>query len=217
MPPDERRAAIIAAARPLVLEHGMGFTTRQVAEAACIAEGTIFRVFDTKQDLLWAVIDDAMDPAPTCDAIAALPRTDDLVELVAGMIEALQRAIVSTSRLFGALHARPPAPISQVQSNEHQDADKPPRPQPPSPELARARAEALVDAVTARLRWFEPTIRIPLDEAASLIRSMAFASSHPFLSDGRLLDPRRLADVMVKGLAEPASDASHLTDTLQTT
>ena len=45
--PDERRRAIVDAVLPLLIEHGRAVTTRQMAEAAGIAEGTIFRVFDS--------------------------------------------------------------------------------------------------------------------------------------------------------------------------
>src|SRR6185437_10931544 len=39
---EERRAAIIAATLPLLLERGTNISTRQIAETAGIAEGTIF-------------------------------------------------------------------------------------------------------------------------------------------------------------------------------
>ena len=38
LPADERRAAIVAAVRPVVLEHGERVTSRQIAEAAGVAE-----------------------------------------------------------------------------------------------------------------------------------------------------------------------------------
>ena len=42
MAPDERRRAIVDVVVPLLLQHGDGVTTKQIAEAAGIAEGTIF-------------------------------------------------------------------------------------------------------------------------------------------------------------------------------
>ena len=61
LPPSERRAEIIAATLPLVLAHGAAVTTRQIAEAAGIAEGTIFRVFPDKESLIEAVVESAFD------------------------------------------------------------------------------------------------------------------------------------------------------------
>ena len=47
MSSDNRRRAIVEAITPLLIEHGGGVTTRQMAEAAGIAEGTIFPSFLT--------------------------------------------------------------------------------------------------------------------------------------------------------------------------
>ena len=52
LPVEERRAAIVTAALPLFLEGGARVTTREIATAAGIAEGTIFRVFDDKHALI---------------------------------------------------------------------------------------------------------------------------------------------------------------------
>ncbi len=54
MPPEQRRAAIIDAAVELLDDNGPELTTRMVAEAAGVAEGTLFRVFPTLPDLLGA-------------------------------------------------------------------------------------------------------------------------------------------------------------------
>ena len=64
LPPEERRAAIVAAALPLLAAQGTNVTTRAIAEAAGVAEGTIFRVFPDKDALIQAVLDSALDPAP---------------------------------------------------------------------------------------------------------------------------------------------------------
>src|SRR5947207_2374501 len=62
--PAARRAAIVEATLPLLRAHGLSITTRQIAEAAGVAEGTIFGVFPDKDALLQAVMEAAFDPEP---------------------------------------------------------------------------------------------------------------------------------------------------------
>ena len=62
LPPEERREAIIGAILPLLLERGSSVTTRELATAAGVAEGTIFKVFDDKDDLLRSAVERALDP-----------------------------------------------------------------------------------------------------------------------------------------------------------
>src|ERR1700726_1404324 len=82
LPPDERRSMIIAATLPLLVEHGEMVTTHDIAEAAGIAEGTIFRVFANKDLLIEAVIDHALDVSSVERAIAAIDASLPLVEAV---------------------------------------------------------------------------------------------------------------------------------------
>ncbi len=72
MPPDERRRSIITATLPLLIEHGEMATTKQIAEAAGVAEGTIFRAFADKDALIAAVVQAAVDPGPLEAALAAI-------------------------------------------------------------------------------------------------------------------------------------------------
>ncbi len=70
--PEDRRAALIAATIPLLREHGTDVSTRQIAEAAGVAEGTIFGVFKDKASLLKAAVLAALDPAPLLRQLRAI-------------------------------------------------------------------------------------------------------------------------------------------------
>ena len=48
LPPDDRREAILEAIIPLLQERGRNVTSRELAEAAEVAEGTLFRAFGDK-------------------------------------------------------------------------------------------------------------------------------------------------------------------------
>jgi AcrR family transcriptional regulator len=80
MAPEERRAALIQATIPLLHEHGVDVSTRQIAEAAGVAEGTIFGVFENKNKLVTLSVLEALDPQPTIDALAAIDRSLPLRE-----------------------------------------------------------------------------------------------------------------------------------------
>src|SRR5713101_1245880 len=71
LPPDERRSMIVAVTLPLLLAHGERVTSRQIAEAAGIAEGTIFRAFADKDELIATVLEVALDQRPLEDALSA--------------------------------------------------------------------------------------------------------------------------------------------------
>src|SRR6187402_2059588 len=83
MAAEERRAALIAATIPLLHEHGPEVSTRQIACAAGVAEGTIFGVFESKSQLVVCSVIKALDPQPTLDRLAAIDRTAPLRERVA--------------------------------------------------------------------------------------------------------------------------------------
>src|SRR5918994_4685425 len=63
MSPDARRKAIVGVLVPLIVERGGEVSTREIAEAAGIAEGTICRVFPDKRSLMLAAAEEAINPA----------------------------------------------------------------------------------------------------------------------------------------------------------
>ena len=72
--PEDRRASLVEVTIPLLREHGAGVTTKQVAEAAGIAEGTVFRAFGTKDELVQACATAVFD---TTDVLVASLRGID--------------------------------------------------------------------------------------------------------------------------------------------
>jgi len=105
---------IVDAMLPLLLEHGEMVTTRMVAEAAGIAEGTIFRVFADKDELIAAVVDRAYDSAPIEEALAAIDIAAPLQEAVTEAVRLLQRRMLVLARLMASVgprfHRRGPVP-----------------------------------------------------------------------------------------------------------
>src|SRR5215213_6628298 len=106
LPPAERRRAIVEATIPLLVEHGESVTTRQIADAAGIAEGTIFRVFPDKDALIDAAVDAALDPGPFEEALEAIDPARPLDEVVHEVVVMWVRRTADTWRLLSSVGSR---------------------------------------------------------------------------------------------------------------
>jgi AcrR family transcriptional regulator len=160
--PEDRRAAIVEAVVPLLIREGPAVSTRQIADAAGIAEGTIFRVFADKQAVIDAVVEDVLDPARALEALAAVPADGPLEARLAAAVEAIQRRVDVVWRLMTAVDMT--KPLAQRRRDRGANA----------PEI-RALAE-LIAPDAGRLR-VDPM------EAAQMLRSLTFACTHPALVD----------------------------------
>ena len=97
---------IVAATLPLLLEHGDRVTSNQIAEAAGIAEGTIFRAFADKDEIIVAVIESALDPAPLEAALAGIPADLAFEDGLAAAVVIIQQRVIDIWRLVSSVGTR---------------------------------------------------------------------------------------------------------------
>lgn len=198
LPADERRATIIDAATPLLRQQGRDVTTRQIAEAAGIAEGTIFRVFDTKDDLIDAVVAQALDLGATVAKIEAIEPGLPLDERVRACATVLANRLSDVLDLMIALHRHPASPGGGG-STEHSPAHRHTRGFQNPGHGAVLRAVARVLAPDATSLTYRP------DRAAHLLWLMVFSGTHRLINAGDQLTPDEIADVFLHGTLRSAT------------
>jgi AcrR family transcriptional regulator len=103
LPRAERRAALIESTLALLIARGSSVTTRQIAEAAGIAEGTIFRVFPDKEALIQAAVNEAFDPTPIDAALEAIDRSLPFEVQLTEAVAVIQRRLEWIWKLMTAL------------------------------------------------------------------------------------------------------------------
>jgi AcrR family transcriptional regulator len=86
---ERNRQRILTAAASLIAEHGLGVSHDQIAQAAEVAVGTVYRRFPEKSALIEALFSEQVD-AVAASARAALEITDPWQALVTFMTEILQ-------------------------------------------------------------------------------------------------------------------------------
>jgi len=104
LPPHERRTAILRAVRPVLLERGAAVTTKELAQAAGVAEGTLFRVFEDKLALVREAVLAAVDPADDVPAVRAIPRDLPLEDRVRSVMEIGLARSADSMRWMSILH-----------------------------------------------------------------------------------------------------------------
>lgn len=190
--PEARRRALIEATLPLVLRHGAAVSTRQIAAAAGVAEGTIFTVFPHKEALMRAVTAAALDPGATLRELADVDRSLPLRERLVAAVEILQSRLVDVFDLIDAPPtSRTPHPADE-RCAEH-----------PAPgRMNDAFRAAVVDVVGPD----SAALRVPAPELAHVLRLLVFSGTHPRICDGTPLTAEQIVTIVLDGLSHHTED-----------
>ncbi|WP_370973080.1 TetR/AcrR family transcriptional regulator [Amycolatopsis sp. cg9] len=193
MSAEARRAMIVHAVLPLLIEHGANVTTSQIARAAGIGEGTIFRAFKDKDELFDACTAEALKPDHVLDAIAEIPIDQPLADRLVEAAEALGAHLERMGALMGALHAS-----GRVR---HRDPEQ--RLKDQRKTWKGGRRESMAAMRGAMVELFTPEkdrLRLPPEQLAGLFLTVLFGGR--MAPDGDVPTPRQVVDVFLHGAVE---------------
>ena len=185
--PEERRTAILDAVIPLFIDHGAAVTTAEMAAAAGIAEGTIFRVFPDKNALIHAAIEKAMDPEPIrkrLDAVDAdLPMEDQLIAVTNILITRFE----SVASLMSMLRSLPHSQKGYEEVHR----------------IAAESTNAVAAALTQLFSRHRDRLQVEPAQAAVLLRNMAFTNIHPHLAPAEKISSEQMVSALCFGIIKP--------------
>nr|WP_167405681.1 TetR/AcrR family transcriptional regulator [Sphaerisporangium cinnabarinum] len=210
---EERRDAIAAATIPLLVQHGAAVTTRQIADAAGVAEGTLFRAFADKDEILHAAVVRSLDPAPAVAAIGTLPDDDGLRPLVVSIVDFLLEAQRVGMRIFAAAHQvldpHRGATADRAEAVRRMRAGGAPDARRAGLDARERSAREIVAAIERKLAAHRAQLRVDPALAARALFSLVFGNALPHLSGGDRLDAVQLADLILGGIgADVTTDPS---------
>ncbi|MFI1197568.1 TetR/AcrR family transcriptional regulator [Micromonospora sp. NPDC020750] len=183
---------IVAAALPLLVEHGAAVSTLQIAKAAGIGEATVFRAFADKDELLDACVTAALRNDHVLAELDAVPLDQPLAARLAEAAATLHAYLKRMGAVTDAVHAAG----RRGQRGEPRDRS-----------ATGDRATATGRTHQAVVRLLEPdraALRLPVEQLAVIFLGMLFGRrGTPGGAETRI---ETLVDVFLHGVVDSAAD-----------
>ena len=192
---EQRRKAIVASTLPLLIEHGGAVSTSQIAAAAGIAEGTVFRAFKDKQELLIECMRAGMNSDEEVAHIDGIDRTLPLADRLTEGVETIGGYLNRVWQIGQAMQA---GGIDREDMNRrmHADGDGPREHAGPPPQFLQVN-----DAIA---RLFKPgELRLPPDQAGRLLLGLVLTNRMGTNFGAPVSEPVDLVDLFLHGAIKP--------------
>jgi len=184
--PDERRADIIAAVTPLLIEHGGAVTSRQLADAAGVAEGTVFRAFGDKDSLIRAALDAHRDPALLWSELDGIDAERDAATAITRILALLTDRLSVIVPLSIAVHRIRPAPDEAERERHHDQLQQ--------------RSRELTEHIAGVLQPHASSLAASPEVVAGYLRMVATAAAMPHLHPGDDTSVGEIAALVLDGV-----------------
>ncbi len=183
----DRRRAILEVVVPLLIAKGASVTTAEVAQAADIAEGTIFRVFPDKSALIFEAVKAAMDPTGVADAIRAISPSAPMRARLAEAATVLRDHFNRMAALGESLRS-----VSMSQGANQRDVGK----------LIKESSAVISAALGDFFERHHAALCVPPASAIAAFRGLVFASAHPLLPARERLGVDDAVSILLSGIAK---------------
>ncbi|GAA1967647.1 hypothetical protein GCM10009717_38270 [Agromyces allii] len=176
------------AAIPLLVQYGRDVTSKQLAEAAGVAEGTLYSVFADKDELVHDSIHRHIEATSMVDAIREIPASSELDDVIRTIVELTQHRTEQIFALVAILgfHERTP----------DQAKRRPPDNEP------------VIQAITDMLLPHRDQLTVSPRRAAQFIRYATFSMTHPMITNGDIVPAEEISALLLHGFSVTADAAT---------
>lgn len=175
---EQRQDQIIAVTIDLLLEHGRDVTSKEIAEAAGIAEGTIFRAFGDKETLIDAAVERYLDPLALRTALRSIDPELTLEQKIERIVALMLERFEGVIRMMVAVGRQGPPPRNDETRTEY--------------------AEIIGELLSPHRH----DLTIAPERVGHYLRVVALSNSIPGFNQEQAFDAGDLTDLIMHGIVE---------------